>query len=105
MGWEKAAPMWDECTYDYACVCKGEAHSFVPVVGLLPALVKDGSGAKPHVFKQRPEKVLVKRTFPSSVNRSLKKGKTTASTALKSVARWEVRTAATDPGGSQGGVS
>ena len=91
MGWENSASMWGECAYDYNAVWKEEAREFVPVVGLLPALASKGSGARPHVLKQRPEKVLVKRAFPVSANQVLRKGKTASSSSLKTVSRWEVK--------------
>ena len=91
MGWEHSAAMWDECAFGYNALWKEEAHEFVPVVGLLPALSSKGPGAKPHVFKQRPEKVLVKRTFPVSANQALRKGKTALTTSIKTVSRWELK--------------
>ena len=93
MGWEHSAAMWDEYTFDYNALWKEEAHAFVPVAGLLPALALKGPGAKPHVFKQRPEKVLVKRTFPISSNQALRKGKTALASSIKSVSRWELKDA------------
>jgi integrase len=88
MGWENSAAMWNEYTFDFTALWADGSHAFVPVVGLFPALAT--TDGKPHVFKQRTEKVLVKRSFPISANQVLAKGKLSADSICKTVSRWEV---------------